>query len=482
MTGITAFGAYVPKLRLSRKAAVEANGWFNPSLKGLAKGERSICYWDEDALTMAVEAARDCLADRDRATIGRVTLASTTLPFKDRQNAVILAEALNLDDNIASLDIASSLRCGTSALLTAFDTVKANDGGHVLVASGEHRSAKAASPQEMQYGDAAAALLVGAQDVIAELVGHHQVAVDFVDHYRGETERFDYYWEERWARDEGLLKIVPAAIQELLAKTGTAADQIAHFIAPVAAASAGKICKMTGIPDSALADNLAAVMGESGAAHPLVMLANCLHNAGPGETILVIGYGQGCDAVLLRTTDLIARAAKPTGVPGALARRREETNYNRYLAFNDLIIQEKGIRSELDKQTAVSALYRNRDMVLGLIGGRCEACGTVQFPRTKACVNPNCGKFHTQEPYPLSDVSAHVQSWTADNLTYSPDPPHHFGMIVFDDGGRLMMDLTDVEAGTVDVNMSVRMMFRVKDYDERRGFRRYFWKAAPALT
>lgn len=479
MTGITSFGAYVPKLRLSRQAAVDANGWFNPALKGLAKGERAMCYWDEDALTMAVEAARDCLGQSDRAAIDRVTLASTTLPFKDRQNAAILAEALNLEETIASLDIASSLRCGTSALLAAFDAAKANPQTRGLVVAGEHRRAKAASPQELQYGDAASAFLIGSDDPIAELVGCHQVAVDFVDHYRGEGEDFDYYWEERWARDEGLLKIVPAAIAELLSKTATAPGDIDHLMLPVATASARRICCATGISEDALADNLASVMGESGAAHPLVMLADCLHKAGIGETILLVGYGQGCDAVLLRTTDAITENAKPTGVQGHLARRREETNYNRYLAFNGLITQEKGIRAELDKQTAVSALYRNRDMVLGFVGGRCGACGTVQFPRTKACVNPNCGKFNTQEPYPFSDVKARVQSWTADNLTYSPDPPHHFGMIVFDDGGRLMMDFTDVEQGTVDVDTAVRMMFRVKDYDEKRGFRRYFWKAAP---
>jgi hypothetical protein len=26
----------------------------------------------------------------------------------------------------------------------------------------------------------------------------------------------------------------------------------------------------------------------------------------------------------------------------------------------------------------------------------------------------------------------------------------------------------------------VRMAFRIKDFDEKRGFRRYFWKAVPA--
>lgn len=59
MSGIVAYGAYIPRLRLSRTAAVEANAWFNAGLKGMAKGERSMCNWDEDSLTMAVEAARD---------------------------------------------------------------------------------------------------------------------------------------------------------------------------------------------------------------------------------------------------------------------------------------------------------------------------------------------------------------------------------------------------------------------------------------
>ena len=61
MTGIVAYGAYVPRLRLDRAAVFKAHSWFNPGLRGLAKGERSMANWDEDVVTMAVEAARDCL-------------------------------------------------------------------------------------------------------------------------------------------------------------------------------------------------------------------------------------------------------------------------------------------------------------------------------------------------------------------------------------------------------------------------------------
>ena len=78
--GILAFGAYIPWRRLPRKAIADTHGWFNPALKGQAKGERAFCNWDEDAVTMAVEAARDALAGRDRSSIAALRFASTTGP------------------------------------------------------------------------------------------------------------------------------------------------------------------------------------------------------------------------------------------------------------------------------------------------------------------------------------------------------------------------------------------------------------------
>src|SRR3990172_1419039 len=94
--GILSFGAYVPRLRLQRTAIAAANTWFNPGLRGLARGERAMANWDEDAVTMAVEAARDCLTGFDRGAVGSLYLASTTHPFDDRQNASIAAGALHL--------------------------------------------------------------------------------------------------------------------------------------------------------------------------------------------------------------------------------------------------------------------------------------------------------------------------------------------------------------------------------------------------
>jgi hydroxymethylglutaryl-CoA synthase len=479
MSGIVAYGAYIPRLRLSRSAAVEANAWFNAGLKGMAKGERSMCNWDEDSLTMAVEAARDCLGGTVPADLNTAALASTTLPFVDRQNAGVLAAALNLDDSVITGDVSSSQRAGTSGLLSGLKAVDGTGGTSLFVAADKRRT-KSGSPQEMQFGDGAAALLLGTENVIAELVGSHQLAVDFVDHYRGANEEFDYNWEERWIRDEGYFKIVPRALEGLFNEVDVTPDQIDHLVMPtVMGAVPKKIAKMAGIKGEAVRSNLHAEMGESGTAHALVMLVDLLQEAKPGETILVLGWGQGVDALVFRTTDAISQARACNGVKGSLARRREETNYNKFLAFNELVTKEHGLRGELDKQTALTSLYRNKDMLTSFLGGKCTKCGTVQYPKSNVCVNPNCREFHTQEDHPFADAKATIMNWTADNLTYSLDPPAHFGIVTFEEGGRLLADMTDVDQGTLDVGMSMRMVFRVKEYDTQRGFTKYFWKATP---
>jgi hypothetical protein len=39
------------------------------------------------------------------------------------------------------------------------------------------------------------------------------------------------------------------------------------------------------------------------------------------------------------------------------------------------------------------------------------------------------------------------------------------------------MEFTDIEPGELEVNDPIRFVYRIKDDDRMRGFRRYFWKA-----
>ena len=480
--GLMAYGAYVPRLRLQRAVIAAAHRWFEPSLGSLGHGERAMGSWDEDSNTLAVEAARACLKGFDRRRVDGLYLGSTSFPFLDRQNAGLVGEALGLRGDLQTFDLAGSQRAGTSALLAALKGATA--GEQALVVGADRRRTRAASTAEMSYGDGAAALLVGAGDTVAELVASHTRSVDFIDHFRTGESEFDYGWEPRWVRDEGLMKIVPAAVTALLEREGVAAAGIDHFCCPIGSRREQQaLARALGVKAQALRDNLESNCGNTGAAHPLLMLVGALEVASPGELILVVGFGQGCDILLFRATDALAALPARTGLAASLADRLAEDNYFKFLSFNGLIAMDHGLRAEIDRNTGLSTAYRNRGLTTGFMGGRCRQCGTIQIPAAPVCVSPGCGAVDSQEPHPFADAAAVLRSYTSDRLTYSPNPPAFYGMIQFEQGGRIMIDFADVEPGReLQVGMPMRMVFRVRDYDHKRGFRRYYWKAAPVYS
>lgn len=477
MTGILAFGAYVPRLRLQRSAILKATTWFNSGLAALGGGERALANWDEDCVTMAVEAARDCLQTLPRDRIATMMLASTSAPFADRQNAGIVKEALNLRDEVCTLDIAGSQKAGTGALIQA---LYAAAGGECLCVASERRHARAGSEAELVNGDAAAAFLVGTECPVARFVGSHSIALDFVDHFRGHDAEFDYGWESRWVREEGYGKIAIKAVKDALAKCGIDGTAVAHLIVPIPAKGvASSIARAVGIRPEAVRDGLGATVGNAGCAHPLLMLSHALERASPGDILVVLGFGQGCDVLLFEVTDAIGKVQPARGVSGWLARRRPEDNYVKHLAFAGLLQLERGMRAEQDQKPVLTALYRNRKSVLGLVGSRDRDMGVVQFPRTPIGVAATASAFGVQDDYPLAERPARILTYTADNLTYAPDPPAWYGTVEFEGGGRMVAEFADVDAELIEVGRPMRMMFRIKAVDEQRGFTKYFWKAAP---
>ncbi|WP_342806294.1 3-oxoacyl-[acyl-carrier-protein] synthase III C-terminal domain-containing protein [Alteromonas sp. M12] len=479
MVGITAYGAYVPRLRLNRSAIVQANAWFAPGLKGKGKGVRTMANWDEDSITMAVAAARDCLGkDNDRSHVSSVYLASTTLPFADRLNSGLMAAALTLNENIEALDITGSLRAPMSAVSQALRS--ASSGNNTLVVAADKRKARVASTQELDFGDGAAALLLGNNDVLAEYLAGATITDDFVDHFRAFDQDVDYNWEERWVRDEGISKIVPKTVASALTKAGVDAGDVDHFIFPTVFKKLdAKIAQICGIKNDAVVDNLAAEVGDTGAAHGLLMLSRTLEKANSGDIIVITQFGQGADALVFKVTDKINSFKPQRGFSGWLSRGVEESSYTRFLAYNDQIELEKGMRGEQDKKTALSTLYRHKNMITGFIAGRCKETGLVFFPPTRISYDTENPLQDTQVPYKLADITASVASWSADYLSFSMSPPNQYGMVDFDGGGRLLMEFTDVAKGDVENNKKMEMVFRIKDIDRQRGFKRYFWKATP---
>lgn len=483
MRALLGCGVYLPRLRLARSAVAAAHAWFNPKLP--AKGERSYASWDEDALTMGVEAARaSSQGDATHAAFGAIALASTTLPFADRSNAGLLAAALGREGELAARDHAGSLRAGTSALYAALQGAADAEAPATLVVASDARDAKPASPQEGTYGHGAVAFLVGESTrhpghaVLAEYLGGTSLTADFVDHHRAADADFDYVLEERWVRDEAWGKLLPQAVTKLFAQAKVTGQDITHCVLPAGAPVQKLAAKQLGLAEGCFADTLAARVGDTGTAHALLMLAATLERAQPGALVLVIGFGQGIDALLFRAGPA-AGQARAGGFAAALASGRTDTTYTRYLAHRGLLQMELGMRGERDNRTAQSVAWRKRRTVTAFIGGRCRACGTVQYPLSRCCVAPDCRQFDTQDEARLADTVGTLKTFTEDWLAYTPAPPLVYGNVGFADGGNAFIEYTDFAPGEAQVGQPVRFAFRIKDRDALRDFQRYFWKAVP---
>ena len=209
MAGISAFGAYVPRYRLGEST----DGWHS-------FGERSVANFDEDSVSMAVAAGIDCLKGRDRQEIDGLLFATTTPPYAEKQCASIIATALDLRRDIFAADITDVLRAGTTALNSALDSVVAGSAKNVLVIASDSRQGAPKGEAERNSGDGAAAFVVSQVGVIAKHQGSYSITENMMDTWRSAGDSFVRSWEDRFAVEEGLERILGDAVTGFMEKLG----------------------------------------------------------------------------------------------------------------------------------------------------------------------------------------------------------------------------------------------------------------------
>jgi 3-hydroxy-3-methylglutaryl CoA synthase/uncharacterized OB-fold protein len=461
---IVAVGAYAPLLRMERAAAAKALKF--SGLGGRPSGRRAVACWDEDALTLAVEAARSI-----KHAPQAVVFASTSAPFTERSQATLLVDALALDPAVRTNDVAGSRRCAVSALRDAL-----LGSGDTLVAAGEKRPATAGSPQHLADGDGGVAALVSDRGA-ARLIGHASLSHDLVDRYASREHPQSYAYEERFVRDTAVGRVVAPTIKAACAAAGVEPGQITYAAVHEPLPGCWRdISRLTGVTAPNLATDLSQAVGDLGAAHALFAFALACAEAKEGDLLLLAGFGSGCDAMVFRlVADMPgAREAKAMLQSGLVF-----YDYTRFLSLTAAIELDWGVRSESEQKAQATVLERyGRDMI-GFIGGR-DAAGNIQFPKSRIPVRPDAAAPEPMEDVRLADSTAKIVSVTADRLNFTPDPPFWFGLVQFENGARVMMEFTDGDAKGFSVGEAVWPRLRVKSRDSRRGFRTYFWKAAPA--
>ncbi len=475
MTGITSYGVYIPFYRLSRKAITEM--WGSPAFSG----ERAVANYDEDPITMSVAAGMECLENVTPKTVDGLFLATTSAPYKERQNSTIVATALDLSEEVRTSDFSNSLRCGTAALLSALDAVKAGALKNVLVAAADMRLGAADGENEQTFGDGGAALGIGDENVIAEFEGCYSLSEDFPDRWRAHDDVFVRSWEDRWGLDEGYLKIPVEAVTRCMKKYQLTPKDIAKACFPAANSRRhDELGKRLGFQKAQIQEPLLDKVGDTGAALPLMILISALEEARAGDRILVVSWGNGSDVLLFQVTKEIEKVKKKHDIKFYLRNKRVLDKYGRYLRWRELVTIEPSRRPERASLSA-SSIWRESQAILPLYGVKCLRCGTPQmflnFSSTRARICLECGAKDEFEPYRFADKRGRVASFSHDYLGLSQDPPSTLTVIDFEGGGRGAFDMTDRDLTECRVGMAVEMTFRKLYYT--KGIHNYFWKCKP---
>jgi len=464
MAGVSDCGVCLPFYYISGERI--ASEWGHPP----SKFTKRFASYDEDSLTLAVDAALECEAD----TPDVLFFASTTPPYLEKQGASIIAAALDLPQTTRTLDVTGSLRSATSALLIGLDLVKAGSASAVLVTSGDCRMFEPGAPGEVAFGDGAAATLIKNDENIAEFVDSCSLTSDLMHSWRKSTDRFVKTGDVRFSQKLGYEKIITEAVKELLEKVGLKPSDVAKVVLPLPEIRPIRnIFKNCGFElKTHWHDPLTGFTGFTGTPHPLLLFASALENAEKGELILLCGYGDGVDVALFKVTEQVEEFKKRRPVKRALKRRREIKTYTRYLDFRNHLRRW----DEYLEDAFTSTILLNRESVhnLRLHAKKCGECGAVLTLPLPVC--PHCRNDENFSDFKLSRKGK-VFTYSQEYYVPTPAPPISLCSIDLEGGGRLLTQMTDCEPDEVRIGMEVELTFR--RMHQAGGMFHYWWKARP---
>jgi uncharacterized OB-fold protein len=317
--------------------------------------------------------------------------------------------------------------------------------------------------------------------VLAELVATASATDEFTDRWRAPGDRTSKLWEERFGENR-YLALGQDALARALKSAGLEAGDIGRLVVTgMHGRAVSGLIKKLGLGESVSVDDLTASVGQSGTAHPLLVLASALESmtaagAPSGTAVVALHLADGADAVVLRTTDALVGWQPARPVTDQVASGAPIT-YAKFLAWRGQLQPEPPRRPEPARVSSTAA-YRNEEWKFGFVGSKDRSSGAVHLPPSR--VSMEGGAVDDMEPVAMADATGTVVTSTIDRLAYSPSPPIVFAVVDFDGGGRYPVELTDADAEEIRAGSRVEMTFR--RLFSADGIHDYFWKARPVRS
>ncbi len=456
MAGIASLAFHFPALSI--RAEAYADMWEASRAPGIL--EKTVAGYDEDEVTLAVEAARALPFSEHVGFLATATFGGPHL-------APTVAVALGMEEAPRG-DFRGSTNASGEALLSCLDFVRTHHDAAVLVAADAPQGGPE-EPAEHPQGAAAAALLLTPDgDLQIEKAATH------TQDERGET---DPQGRKRGIEGVELAReIIQTAAREGLEGWGT--GQVA------APEPDGRFASqaLKGLVDpTRIGGGVVELSGDTGCVSSLLALAEIVHGARKGSRLGLVTYGGGSSVVLsLRVVSRLSGTLSPLGSLRANRSYLDYATYARYRTF--LAGRDPAAEVSQGAYVSLPAYLNSAAARYRLTASRCAACNRLDFPPRLVCLD--CGGYDLVQE--VLSGKGEVYARTVIAKGSSPTEfqeqqdligPYAVALVQLQEGPRILTQLTDVDPADVEIGMPVDAVLR-RIY-RQEGVVRYGYKFRP---
>ncbi|MBP9814572.1 hydroxymethylglutaryl-CoA synthase [Candidatus Woesebacteria bacterium] len=316
MIGISAYGTYVPQFRLSIKDIAQA--WSkdgNEVAASLGLVEKSVPASDEDAVTIALEAAQECLSvfSGKPSDLDVLFVGSESHPYAVNPTSTIVGELLGVGHTYLAADLEFACKAATAGVQAIAGLVAAGHAQNGLIIGADTAQGKPHDFLEYTAAAGGAAFIVSHENVVAKLLGDTSYSSDTPDFWRRDGMRYPSH-AGRFTGEPAYFAHVLGAAHRMLEMTKLAPADFDYCVFHM---PNGKFpreaAKRLGFTKEQLAPSLVVdKIGNSYSATTLLGLAAVLDIAKPQQKIFMVSYGSGAgsDAFVWETTEALIAMQK----------------------------------------------------------------------------------------------------------------------------------------------------------------------------
>ncbi|MFQ5492636.1 MAG: hydroxymethylglutaryl-CoA synthase [Candidatus Dojkabacteria bacterium] len=336
--GVTGYGVAIPRGRI--KVSDIAEVWKKDAKKvvgSLGVIEKSVPAIDQDAATLAVEAAKAAVRSSSPQSIhiGAVYTGSESHPYAVKSTSAIVGEALGLPNNYTAADLEFACKAGTAAVQIVTGMVSSGMIKYGLAIGSDTAQSRPGDALEYSASAGSAAFLIGAnpKQIIAKILHTSSFTSDTPDFWRREHQTYPRHGG-RFTGRPAYFKHVTGSVNKLLKETKAKIKDFDHVVFHMPNGRFPKtVAKMLRVTEKQLKLGFTVpYLGNTYSACSLIGLAAVLDKAKPKSKILLASYGSGSgsDAFILEVTDNIS-GYRPENTVDKLISHKSYVPYTTYI-------------------------------------------------------------------------------------------------------------------------------------------------------